>query len=74
MARFTKEQIEVQIREQLVRDGITVDVASSAALSGADHYANRPNATITSSMSVAKTYARQLKRVKGKPEINKGRR
>lgn len=48
MANFTKEQIEAQIRDQLVRDGFTVDVARSAAMRGADHYASRPNATIAS--------------------------
>ncbi|HBE9077615.1 cell envelope biogenesis protein OmpA [Serratia fonticola] len=75
MARFTKEQIEVQIREQLVRDGIAVDVARSAALRGADHYASRPNATIASCMAIAKTYSKPLRRVKGKPAIKmtKGR-
>ncbi len=67
MANFTKEQIEAQIRDQLVRDGFTVDVARSAAMRGADHYASRPNATIASCMAIAKTYAKPLKRVKGKP-------
>ncbi|HHQ4306222.1 TPA: cell envelope biogenesis protein OmpA [Serratia fonticola] len=74
MARFTREQIEVQIRDQLVRDGVAADVASSAALSGADHYASRSRSTVAASLAVAKAYAKQLKRVKGKPEINKGRR
>ncbi|CAI2003079.1 cell envelope biogenesis protein OmpA [Serratia fonticola] len=75
MARFTKEQIETQLRDQLVRDGFTLDVASSAALRGADHYAIRPNATIASCMAIAKTYAKPLRRVKGKPAIKmtKGR-
>ena len=64
MANFTKEQVEVQIRDQLVREGISIDVARSAALRGADHYSSRPNATIASSLAIAKTYAKPLKRVK----------
>ncbi|NYA45761.1 cell envelope biogenesis protein OmpA [Serratia fonticola] len=74
MARFTKEQIETQLRDQLVRDGFTVDVASSAALRGADHYASRPNVTIASCMVIAKTYAKPLKRVKGKPVSQSSKR
>ncbi|WP_447870237.1 cell envelope biogenesis protein OmpA [Serratia fonticola] len=70
MANFTKEQVEVQIRDQLVRDGISIDVARSAAMRGADHYTSRKNATIASSLAVAKTYAKPLKRVKGKPNCN----
>jgi hypothetical protein len=70
MANFTKEQIEAQIQDQLVRDGFTVDVARSAAIRGADHYTSRPNATIASCLAIAKTYAKPLKRVKGKPSCN----
>ena len=40
---FTKEQVEAQIRDQLVRDGFADDVARSAAMRGADHYSSRPN-------------------------------
>ena len=46
---FTKEQVEAQIRDQLVRDGFADDVARSAAMRGADHYSSRPNTTIASS-------------------------
>lgn len=74
MAKFTKEQVETQIRDQLIRDGFSFDVARSAALRGAEHYGERPNATIASSLAIAKTYAKPLKRVKGRPEIKKGRR
>jgi len=70
MAVFTKEQVEAQIRDQLVRDGFADDVARSAAMRGADHYSSRPNATIASSLAIAKTYAKPLKRVKGKPNCN----
>ncbi|EPN9502455.1 cell envelope biogenesis protein OmpA [Serratia marcescens] len=70
MANFTKGQVEVQIRDQLVREGISIDVARSAAMRGANHYASRPNATIASSIAIAKTYAKPLKRVKGKPNCN----
>ncbi|HFD2062281.1 TPA: cell envelope biogenesis protein OmpA [Serratia marcescens] len=70
MATFTKEQVEAQIRDQLVREGFADDVARSAALRGADHYSSRPNATIASSLAIAKTYAKPLKRVKGKPNCN----
>jgi hypothetical protein len=68
MANFSREQVEAQIRDQLVRDGIPADVARSAAVQGANHYLTRPNATIASSLAVAKTYAKPLKRVKGKPD------
>jgi len=68
MANFSREQVEAQIRAQLVRDGISDDVARSAAGRGADHYLARPNATIVSSLAIAKTYAKTLKRVKGKPD------
>jgi len=70
MAVFTKEQVEAQIRDQLVRDGFADDVARSAAMRGADHYSSRPNATIASSLAIAKTYAKPLKRVKEKPNCN----
>lgn len=65
MANFSREQVEAQIRDQLVSNGFSVDVARSAAVQGANHY---PNATIASSLAVAKTYAKPLKRVKGKPD------
>ncbi|WP_279028919.1 cell envelope biogenesis protein OmpA [Gibbsiella quercinecans] len=68
MANFSREQIEAQIRDQLVRDVFSEDVARSAAGRGADHYLSRPNATIASSLVIAKTYAKPLKRVKSKPE------
>ncbi|WP_199637368.1 cell envelope biogenesis protein OmpA [Serratia sp. PAMC26656] len=68
MANFSREQVEAQIRDQLVRDGFSIDVARSAALRGADHYLTRPNATIASSLAIAKTYAKPLKKVKGKPD------
>ncbi|WP_414483215.1 cell envelope biogenesis protein OmpA [Serratia marcescens] len=64
MANFSRAQIETQIRAQLVREGIPDDVARSAAGRGADHYLSSPNATIASSIAIAKT----LKRVKGKPD------
>lgn len=67
MANFSRAQIETQIRAQLVREGIPDDVARSAAGRGADHYLSSPNATIVSSIAIAKTYAKPLKRVKGKP-------
>ncbi|EIM8479546.1 cell envelope biogenesis protein OmpA [Serratia marcescens] len=70
MAVFTKEQVEAQIRDQLVRDGFADDVARSTSMRGADHYSSRPNATIASSLAIAKTYAKPLKRVKGKPNCN----
>ncbi|WP_061323203.1 hypothetical protein [Serratia rubidaea] len=68
MANFSREQIESQIRAQLVRDGYEYDIARSAAVRGADHYLSRQNATIASSLAMAKTYAKPLKRVKGKPD------
>ncbi|CAI1688240.1 cell envelope biogenesis protein OmpA [Serratia fonticola] len=71
MARFTREQIEVQIRDQLVRDGVAADVARSAALRGADHYASSAKATLCSSLAMAKTYAKPLRRVKGHPKVQK---
>ncbi|PVZ84840.1 cell envelope biogenesis protein OmpA [Serratia sp. S1B] len=67
MARFSKEQVEMQIRDQLIRDGFSVDVARSAALRGADHYSDRPNSTLASSLAIAKTYAKPLKRIRDKP-------
>ncbi|CAK9884731.1 MULTISPECIES: cell envelope biogenesis protein OmpA [Enterobacterales] len=70
MANFTREQVETQIRDHLVRDGFSVDIARSAAFRGADHYMSRPNATIASCIAIAKTYARPLKRVKGKQGCN----
>ncbi|KFK94564.1 MULTISPECIES: hypothetical protein [unclassified Serratia (in: enterobacteria)] len=68
MARFSREQIEAQIRDQLVRDGFSADVARSAAMRGAEHYTSRPNASIASSLAIAKTYAKPLKRVRDKPD------
>ncbi|RFS90050.1 cell envelope biogenesis protein OmpA [Serratia marcescens] len=68
MANFSRAQIETQIRAQLVREGIPDDVARSAAVRGADHYLSSTNATIASSIAIAKTYAKPLKRVKGKPD------
>ena len=69
MANFSREQVEAQIRDQLVRDGLPADVARSAAVQGANHYLTSPTATIASSIAIAKTYAKTLKRVKGKPAI-----
>ncbi|QNK30676.1 cell envelope biogenesis protein OmpA [Serratia sp. JUb9] len=69
MANFSREQIELQIRTQLVREGYSYDVARSAAVRGADHYLSHPHATIASSIAMAKTYAKPLKRVKGKPAV-----
>lgn len=74
MANFTKEQIEKQICDQLVRDGFPLKVARSAAIHGADHYTERANATVVSSIAYAKTYAKPLKKIKDKPEIKKNRR
>ncbi|MGL5386679.1 MAG: cell envelope biogenesis protein OmpA [Serratia sp. (in: enterobacteria)] len=74
MANFTKEQIEMQIRDQLVRDGFPINVARSAAIHGANHYIDRANATVASSLAYAKTYAKPLKRIKDKPETKKSRR
>ncbi|HBE9077919.1 cell envelope biogenesis protein OmpA [Serratia fonticola] len=68
MANFSREQVEAQIRDQLVSNGFSVEVARSAAVHGANHYLAYPNATIASSLAVAKTYAKPLKRVKGKPD------
>jgi hypothetical protein len=68
MANFSREQVEAQIRDQLVRDGLPVDVARSAAVQGADHYLGHTNVSITNSLAVAKAYAKTLKRVKGKPD------
>jgi hypothetical protein len=74
MANFTKSQIETQIRDQLVREGITLNVASSAAIHGANHYIDRANATVASSLAFAKTYVKPLKRIKDKPESKKSKR
>ena len=67
MANFTTEQVEVQIRNQLIREGFNLEVVNSAALQGANHYIDHSNATITSSLEVARIYAKSLKRIKGKP-------
>ncbi|CAI1627621.1 Uncharacterised protein [Serratia proteamaculans] len=68
MANFSREQVEAQIRGQLVRDGFPADVARSAAVQGADHYLGHTNVSIISSLTAAKAYAKTLKRVKDKPD------
>jgi hypothetical protein len=68
MANFSREQVEAQIRGQLECEGISADVARSAAVQGADHYLGHTNTSITSSLAAAKAYAKTLKRVKDRPD------
>lgn len=68
MAKFSREQIESQICTYLEREGYSEAVAKSAALKGAQHYVDSPNATLTSSITWAKTHAKTMKRVKDKPD------
>ena len=68
MARFSREQVEQQICDVLIRDKFPEAVAHSAAMRGADHYDKSANASLAGSIAIAKTYAKPLKRVKGKPD------
>ncbi|HEN3478777.1 TPA: cell envelope biogenesis protein OmpA [Yersinia enterocolitica] len=67
MARFSREQVEQQLRDELKRAGYAEAVARSAAIQGGKHYTDTPNATFSSALLWAKTYAKPYKRMRDKP-------
>ncbi|MDA5482149.1 cell envelope biogenesis protein OmpA [Yersinia intermedia] len=67
MARFSREQVEQQLCDELKRGGYTEAVAKSAAIQGGKHYTDTPNATFSSALLWAKTYAKPYKRMRDKP-------
>ncbi|MDA5489492.1 hypothetical protein [Yersinia kristensenii] len=67
MARFSREQVEHQLCEELKNVGFTEAVASAAAIQGGKHYTDTPNATFSSALIWAKTYAKPYKRMRDKP-------
>lgn len=75
MAKFSKEQIQQQINDHFMREGVEKGVALTLAMKGADHYCGTPNATVASSLVFAKTFLKSTKRIKGAPDIkrNQGR-
>ncbi|CNK67667.1 Uncharacterised protein [Yersinia frederiksenii] len=67
MARFSREQVEQQLRDELQRAGLTESVSRSAAIQGGKHYTEVPNSTFSSALAWAKTYAKPYKRIRDKP-------
>ncbi|WP_145510889.1 hypothetical protein [Yersinia kristensenii] len=67
MARFSREQVEHQLCEELKSVGFTEAVASAAAIQGGKHYTDTPNSTFASALLWAKTYAKPYKRMRDKP-------
>ncbi|HEN3567548.1 TPA: cell envelope biogenesis protein OmpA [Yersinia enterocolitica] len=67
MARFSREQVEQQLRDELQRVGFSETVARSAAIQGGKHYTDTPNSTFSSALVWAKTYAKPYKRMRDKP-------
>ncbi|AHM74542.1 hypothetical protein [Yersinia hibernica] len=68
MARFSREQVEQQLCDELQRAGFSETVARSAAIQGGKHYTDTPNSTFASALAWAKTYAKPYKRMRDKPE------
>lgn len=67
MARFSREQVEQQLRDELQRADFAEAVARSAAIQGGKHYTDTPNSTFSSALVWAKTYAKPYKRMRDKP-------
>lgn len=75
MAKFSKDQIQQQIKAHFIREGVEPSVALTLSIQGADHYSTTKNATVASSLVFAKTFLKSTKRIKGAPDIkrNQGR-
>ncbi|MBW5814451.1 cell envelope biogenesis protein OmpA [Yersinia kristensenii] len=67
MARFSREQVEQQLCDELKRTGYAEVVARAAAIQGGKHYTDTANSTFASALLWAKTYAKPYKRMRDKP-------